>query len=121
VMAYLMSKMKFGWREACEYVQERRSVVEPNFSFVGQLWKYEGMVKGCREKCKEKFGGINQEKFGEKYPEKFAEKFTGKFSERYQDKFVEKYKDTIKISGTIKKSLDNFSQKYYDSSWSENK
>jgi len=86
-MAYLMSKMNFGWKEACEYVQEKRSIVEPNFSFVGQLFKYETKVK---EMCR-----------------------NGKF-EKYTDKYKEKFKDLEirNISDTIKNSF--VAQKYHD-------
>merc|ERR1712117_361923 len=41
VMAYLMNKMSLGWQDACKYVQERRNIVAPNFSFISQLFKFE--------------------------------------------------------------------------------
>lgn len=86
VMAYLMSKMTFGWKEACEFVQERRSIVAPNFSFVGQLFKYETKVK---ELCRHgKF-----EKYTDKYKEKFKDIEIRNISDTFKNSFVEKYHD----------------------------
>jgi len=110
--------MSLGWREACEFVQERRSVVAPNFSFVGQLFTYEGMVRERAGKFTEKFS----EQFGEKFGEKFSEKFSEKYKDKIKDTYKDTYKDALNISETIQKSfVNNLSQKYYESSWSENK
>lgn len=40
-LAYLMSKRKYSLEQAYEYVKERRSVISPNFNFMGQLLTWE--------------------------------------------------------------------------------
>merc|ERR1712178_77451 len=70
VMAYLMNKMSLGWQEASKYVQERRTIVAPNFSFISQLFRFE------KEKIKVKIQNVKLEKFDEKWKNvKFDEKF----------------------------------------------
>ncbi|KAG8432005.1 hypothetical protein GDO86_020505, partial [Hymenochirus boettgeri] len=43
-MAYLMKTKRFTLEEAFEYVKQRRSLISPNFSFMGQLLHYESEV-----------------------------------------------------------------------------
>ncbi|KAG8551337.1 hypothetical protein GDO81_004066 [Engystomops pustulosus] len=40
-MAYLMKTKRFRLEEAFEYIKQRRSLISPNFSFMGQLLHYE--------------------------------------------------------------------------------
>lgn len=40
-MAYLMKTMKLCLDEAFDYIKQRRSIISPNFSFMGQLQQYE--------------------------------------------------------------------------------
>ncbi|XP_048585365.1 dual specificity protein phosphatase 1 isoform X2 [Nematostella vectensis] len=40
-LAYLISRLNFRLDEAYEYVKKRRSVISPNFNFMGQLLHYE--------------------------------------------------------------------------------
>nr|XP_033798620.1 dual specificity protein phosphatase 5 [Geotrypetes seraphini] len=40
-MAYLMKTKKFRLEEAFDYIKQRRSVISPNFGFMGQLLHYE--------------------------------------------------------------------------------
>jgi len=40
-LAYLISRMKYKLDEAYEYVKKRRSVISPNFNFMGQLLSWE--------------------------------------------------------------------------------
>merc|ERR1712110_366077 len=44
VIAYLMKTNNWSWREACDFVQERRSCIAPNFSFIGQLLNFESTM-----------------------------------------------------------------------------
>lgn len=43
-MAYLMKTKLFRLEEAFEYIKQRRSLVSPNFSFMGQLLHYESEI-----------------------------------------------------------------------------
>ncbi|OCT71244.1 dual specificity protein phosphatase 5 [Xenopus laevis] len=43
-MAYLMKTRKFHLEEAFEYIKQRRSLISPNFSFMGQLLHYESEI-----------------------------------------------------------------------------
>ncbi|KAM4703462.1 dual specificity protein phosphatase 5 [Rhinophrynus dorsalis] len=43
-MAYLMKTKRLHLEEAFEYIKQRRSLVSPNFSFMGQLLHYESEV-----------------------------------------------------------------------------
>ncbi|KAM4636057.1 dual specificity protein phosphatase 5 [Discoglossus pictus] len=43
-MAYLMKTKRFRLEEAFEYIKQRRSLISPNFSFMGQLLHYETEV-----------------------------------------------------------------------------
>lgn len=40
-MAYLMKTKRFRLEEAFDYIKQRRSLISPNFSFMGQLLHYE--------------------------------------------------------------------------------
>ena len=65
VMAYLIEKMGLGWKEAYKFVQDRRSVAGPNFSFFSQLHEYETKVRAKISDNKVKIGEKikNSEKF----------------------------------------------------------
>lgn len=39
-LAYLMMKSVCGWRGEPEFVKQRRSIISPNFSFMGQLLQF---------------------------------------------------------------------------------
>ncbi|XP_034295960.1 dual specificity protein phosphatase 5 [Pantherophis guttatus] len=43
-MAYLMKTRKFRLEEAFDYIKQRRSLISPNFSFMGQLLQYESEI-----------------------------------------------------------------------------
>lgn len=43
-MAYLMKTKQFHLKEAFDYIKQRRSVVSPNFGFMGQLLQYESEI-----------------------------------------------------------------------------
>ncbi|XP_053548728.1 dual specificity protein phosphatase 5 [Bombina bombina] len=43
-MAYLMKTKRIRLEEAFEYIKQRRSLISPNFSFMGQLLHYESEV-----------------------------------------------------------------------------
>jgi len=43
-MAYIMSNMKLRMEEAYYFVKNRRSIVSPNFNFMGQLLSFESIV-----------------------------------------------------------------------------
>ncbi|ERE78063.1 dual specificity protein phosphatase 5-like protein [Cricetulus griseus] len=43
-MAYLMKTKQFRLKEAFDYVKQRRSVISPNFGFMGQLLQYESEI-----------------------------------------------------------------------------
>ncbi|NWI16617.1 DUS5 phosphatase, partial [Crypturellus soui] len=43
-MAYLMKTKRLRLEEAFDYVKQRRSLVSPNFSFMGQLLQYESEI-----------------------------------------------------------------------------
>ncbi|KAM5132543.1 dual specificity protein phosphatase 5 [Mantella aurantiaca] len=43
-MAYLMKTKRFRLEEAFEYIKQRRSLISPNFSFMGQLLHYESEI-----------------------------------------------------------------------------
>lgn len=43
-MAYLMKTKQFRLKEAFDYIKQRRSVVSPNFGFMGQLLQYESEI-----------------------------------------------------------------------------
>ncbi|KAE8589335.1 hypothetical protein XENTR_v10017532 [Xenopus tropicalis] len=43
-MAYLMKTRRFRLEEAFEYIKQRRSLISPNFSFMGQLLHYESEI-----------------------------------------------------------------------------
>ncbi|NWY07653.1 DUS4 phosphatase, partial [Nothoprocta ornata] len=43
-LAYLMMKQRVRLDEAFEFVKQRRSVISPNFSFMGQLLQFEAQV-----------------------------------------------------------------------------
>ncbi|XP_063818706.1 dual specificity protein phosphatase 5 [Pseudophryne corroboree] len=43
-MAYLMKTKSFRLEEAFEYIKQRRSLISPNFSFMGQLLHYESEI-----------------------------------------------------------------------------
>ncbi|NXA56568.1 DUS4 phosphatase, partial [Nothocercus julius] len=43
-LAYLMMKKRVRLDEAFEFVKQRRSVISPNFSFMGQLLQFEAQV-----------------------------------------------------------------------------
>lgn len=43
-LAYLMMKQRVRLEEAFEFVKQRRSVISPNFSFMGQLLQFESQV-----------------------------------------------------------------------------
>ncbi|XP_045147352.1 dual specificity protein phosphatase 5 [Echinops telfairi] len=43
-MAYLMKTQQLHLKEAFDYIKQRRSVVSPNFGFLGQLLQYESEV-----------------------------------------------------------------------------
>ncbi|XP_028936987.1 dual specificity protein phosphatase 5 isoform X1 [Ornithorhynchus anatinus] len=43
-MAYLMKTKKFRLEEAFDYIKQRRSMISPNFGFMGQLLQYESEI-----------------------------------------------------------------------------
>nr|XP_020635486.1 dual specificity protein phosphatase 5 [Pogona vitticeps] len=43
-MAYLMKMRKFRLEEAFDYIKQRRSLISPNFGFMGQLLQYEAEI-----------------------------------------------------------------------------
>lgn len=43
-LAYLMMKKRVRLEEAFEFVKQRRSIISPNFSFMGQLLQFESQV-----------------------------------------------------------------------------
>ncbi|XP_048186656.1 dual specificity protein phosphatase 4 [Perognathus longimembris pacificus] len=43
-LAYLMMKQRVRLEEAFEFVKQRRSIISPNFSFMGQLLQFESQV-----------------------------------------------------------------------------
>ncbi|XP_003218549.1 dual specificity protein phosphatase 5 [Anolis carolinensis] len=43
-MAYLMKMKKFRLEEAFDYIKQRRSLISPNFGFMGQLLQYEAEI-----------------------------------------------------------------------------
>ncbi|XP_015413442.1 PREDICTED: dual specificity protein phosphatase 5 [Myotis davidii] len=43
-MAYLMKTRQFRLKDAFDYIKQRRSVVSPNFGFMGQLLQYESEI-----------------------------------------------------------------------------
>lgn len=43
-MAYLMKTKQFRLKDAFDYIKQRRSVVSPNFGFMGQLLQYESEI-----------------------------------------------------------------------------
>lgn len=43
-MAYLMKSRQFRLKDAFDYIKQRRSVVSPNFGFMGQLLQYESEI-----------------------------------------------------------------------------
>ncbi|KAL4668387.1 hypothetical protein H8957_011230 [Semnopithecus entellus] len=43
-MAYLMKTKQFRLKEAFDYIKQRRSMVSPNFGFMGQLLQYESEI-----------------------------------------------------------------------------
>lgn len=43
-MAYLMKMRKFRLEEAFDYIKQRRSLISPNFGFMGQLLQYESEI-----------------------------------------------------------------------------
>ncbi|KFP63619.1 Dual specificity protein phosphatase 4, partial [Cariama cristata] len=43
-LAYLMMKQRVKLEEAFEFVKQRRSIISPNFSFMGQLLQFESQV-----------------------------------------------------------------------------
>lgn len=43
-LAYLMKKKRVCLDEAFEFVKQRRSIISPNFSFMGQLLQFESQV-----------------------------------------------------------------------------
>uniref|UniRef100_A0A8C3T7X0 Dual specificity protein phosphatase n=1 Tax=Chelydra serpentina TaxID=8475 RepID=A0A8C3T7X0_CHESE len=43
-MAYLMKTKKFRLEEAFDYIKQRRSLISPNFGFMGQLLQYESEI-----------------------------------------------------------------------------
>uniref|UniRef100_K7F617 Dual specificity phosphatase 4 n=1 Tax=Pelodiscus sinensis TaxID=13735 RepID=K7F617_PELSI len=43
-LAYLMMKRRVKLEEAFEFVKQRRSIISPNFSFMGQLLQFESQV-----------------------------------------------------------------------------
>lgn len=43
-LAYLMKKKRVRLDEAFEFVKQRRSIISPNFSFMGQLLQFESQV-----------------------------------------------------------------------------
>ncbi|XP_030886527.1 dual specificity protein phosphatase 5 [Leptonychotes weddellii] len=43
-MAYLMKAKQFRLKDAFDYIKQRRSVVSPNFGFMGQLLQYESEI-----------------------------------------------------------------------------
>lgn len=45
VIAYIMWKLKMGFREAIEFVTKKRSVVSPNGGFIGQLILWEKLLR----------------------------------------------------------------------------
>uniref|UniRef100_A0A8C5RU54 protein-tyrosine-phosphatase n=1 Tax=Laticauda laticaudata TaxID=8630 RepID=A0A8C5RU54_LATLA len=49
-MAYLMKTRKFRLEEAFDYIKQRRSLISPNFSFMGQLLQYESEILSLWQK-----------------------------------------------------------------------
>ena len=43
-LAYLISRLRYRLDEAYEYVKNRRSIISPNFNFMGQLLSWESSV-----------------------------------------------------------------------------
>lgn len=43
-MAYLMKTKQFRLKDAFDYIKQRRSVISPNFGFMGQLLQYESEI-----------------------------------------------------------------------------
>ena len=43
-LAYLMKRKRLRLDEAFEFVRRRRSIISPNFSFMGQLLQFESQV-----------------------------------------------------------------------------
>lgn len=43
-MAYLMKTKKLRLEEAFDYIKQRRSLISPNFGFMGQLLQYESEI-----------------------------------------------------------------------------
>ena len=48
-LAYLISRLRFRLDEAYEFVKKRRSIISPNFNFMGQLLNWETLNQtSCR-------------------------------------------------------------------------
>ncbi|KAM8924513.1 dual specificity protein phosphatase 5 [Pelodytes ibericus] len=48
-IAYLMKTKRFSLEEAFEYIKQRRNLISPNFSFMGQLLHYESEVFSSKQ------------------------------------------------------------------------
>uniref|UniRef100_A0A8C5R7R8 Dual specificity protein phosphatase n=1 Tax=Leptobrachium leishanense TaxID=445787 RepID=A0A8C5R7R8_9ANUR len=48
-IAYLMKSKQFHLEEAFDYIKQRRSLISPNFSFMGQLLHYESEVFSSKQ------------------------------------------------------------------------
>lgn len=47
-LAYLIGRLRFRLDEAYEFVKKRRSIISPNFNFMGQLLKWESVNQSTR-------------------------------------------------------------------------
>jgi protein-tyrosine phosphatase len=51
-LAYLIKTRGYGWEQAYNFVKQRRSLINPNFNFMGQLQKFESECKERENKSK---------------------------------------------------------------------
>lgn len=56
-LAYLMMKKRVRLEEAFEFVKQRRSIISPNFSFMGQLLDFERSLQLEERRARERGSG----------------------------------------------------------------
>lgn len=56
-LAYLMMKKRVRLEEAFEFVKQRRSIISPNFSFMGQLLDFERSLQLEERRAQERGSG----------------------------------------------------------------
>ena len=56
-LAYLMMKKRVRLEEAFEFVKQRRSIISPNFSFMGQLLDFERTLQLEERRARERGSG----------------------------------------------------------------